>query len=156
MPPPTTPFDDDRTPDPRLPDKLEQIVTLMRGAPKNLKVEALLDYSRRLPPLPDHIDVEGLEQVHECQSPFFVTTEVDEDSLVHLYFEVPQEAPTVRGFAGLLLDGLDGESADVVLGVPDGFFYDMGLDEVVTPMRLNGMGAILARIKRQIRDQQAA
>jgi cysteine desulfuration protein SufE len=156
MTPTTTPFGDERGSDPRLPDKLDKIVTLMRGAPKNLKVEALLDYSRRLPPLPDHIDVEGLEQVHECQSPFFVTTEVDGDTKVHLYFEVPQEAPTVRGFAGLLLDGLDGEQAEVVLGVPDDFFYDMGLEEVVTPMRLNGMGAILARIKRQIREAQAA
>ena len=70
---------------------------------------------------------------------------------MHLYFDAPQEAPTVRGFAGILLDGLDGEPADVILDVPDDFFYDMGLEEVVTPMRLRGMGAILARIKRQVR-----
>lgn len=135
-----------------LPAKLDQIVTLMQGAPKNLKVEAMLDYSRRLPPLPPHIDAEDLEQVHECQSPFFLATEVDDAGTVHLFFEVPQEAPTVRGFAGILLDGLDGEPADVVLGVPDDFFYAMGLEEVVTPMRLRGMGAILARIKRQVRE----
>ena len=139
-----------------LPPKLDQAVRLMKGAPRNLKVEALIDYSRRIPPLPEHIDPGELEQVHECQSPFFLATEIDEDSTVHLYFQAPQEAPTVRGFAGILLDGLDGEPADVILGVPDDFFYEMGLEDVVTPLRLRGMTAILARIKRQVSEQLAA
>jgi cysteine desulfuration protein SufE len=54
------------------------------------------------------------------------------------------------------LGGLDGEQAIEILNVPDDFFYGMGLEEVVTPLRLRGMGAILARMKRQIRDQLAA
>lgn len=138
-----------------LPARLDQVVRLMHGAPKNLKVEALLDYSRRIPPLPDHIDAGELEQVHECQSPFFLAAEVEDDRTVHLYFDAPQEAPTVRGFAGILLAGLDGEPAETILEVPDDFFYDMGLEEVVTPMRLRGMGAILARIKRQVGEAAA-
>jgi cysteine desulfuration protein SufE len=114
----------------------------MQSSPKNIRVEAMLDYANRIPPLPEHI---------QCQSPFFLAAEVDDDETVHLYFDAPREAPTVRGFAGILLDGLDGEKAGVVLDVPDDFFYDMGLEEVVTPLRLRGMGAILARIKRQVR-----
>ena len=122
----------------------------MQSAPKQIKVEALLDYGRRIPPLPDHIDSGDLEQVHECQSPFFLSTELDSDGKVRLYFDSPQEAPTVRGFAGILLAGLDGEDPDVVLDVDNDFFYDMGLEEVVTRQRLRGMAAILARIKHQV------
>ncbi|MEX2278516.1 MAG: SufE family protein [Acidimicrobiia bacterium] len=133
-----------------LPPKLDQIVTLMASSPKDIKVEALLDYSRRIPPLPDRIERNSLEQVHECQTPFFLITEVDEDGSVHMFFEAPPESPTVRGFAGILLDGLEGESAEAILSVPDDFFYAMGLEEVVTPQRLNGMRAILGRIKRQV------
>ncbi|MEX0757704.1 MAG: SufE family protein [Acidimicrobiia bacterium] len=133
-----------------LPPKLDQIVTLMASSPKDIKVEALLDYSRRIPPLPDRIERDSLEQVHECQTPFFLITEVDEDGSVHMFFEAPPESPTVRGFAGILLDGLEGESAEAILSVPDDFFYAMGLEEVVTPQRLNGMRAILGRIKRQV------
>jgi cysteine desulfuration protein SufE len=139
-----------------LPPRLDQIVRLMQSSPKNIRVEAMLDYSGRIPPLPDHIPSDGLEQVHECQSPFFLAVEIDDDERVHLYFDAPREAPTVRGFAGILLDGLDGEKAEVILDVPDDFFYDMGLEEVVTPLRLRGMGAILARIKRQVREGIAA
>lgn len=135
-----------------LPEKLGQIVSVMRASPKEFRVEALLDYSRRIPPLPDHVQPESLEQVHECQTPFFLATEIDDSGNVHLYFEAPPESPTVRGFAGILLDGLDGQPANVILDVPDDFFYGMGLEEVVTPLRLRGMGAILARIKRQVTE----
>jgi cysteine desulfuration protein SufE len=135
-----------------LPPKLDQIVRLMRSSPKNIRVEAMLDYANRIPPLPEGMAAGDLEQVHECQSPFFVATQIGDDGSVSLYFDAPREAPTVRGFAGILLDGLDGQPADVILGVPDDFFYDMGLEEVVTPLRLRGMGAILGRIKRQIRE----
>ena len=137
-----------------LPPKLDQIVRLMKSSPKQIRVEAMLDYANRIPPLPDGIDSSELEQVPECQSPIFVSTQVDSDGSVTLFFDAPREAPTVRGFAGILHDGLDGEQADVILDVPEDFYYDMGLEEVVTPMRLRGMGAILARIKRQVREER--
>lgn len=133
-----------------LPPKLDQIVRLMAGSPKDLKIEALLDYSRRVPPLPDHIQKDDLEQVHECMTPFFVLTEVDDDGGVHFFFEAPAESPTIRGFAGILIDGLDGETVESVQSVPEDFFHAMGLDDVITPQRLNGMVAILRRIKRQL------
>jgi cysteine desulfuration protein SufE len=139
-----------------LPPKLNQIVELMASSPKDVKIEALLDYSRRIPPLPDHVERGSLEQVHECQTPFFLLAEIDDTGAVHMYFEAPPESPTVRGFAGILLSGLEGESTDAILSVPDDFFYAMGLEEVVTPQRLNGMRAILARIKRQVTDASSA
>lgn len=138
-----------------LPPKLEQIVRLMKSSPKQIRVEAMLDYANRIPPLPEGIDSSELERVPECQSPIFVSTQVGSDGTVSLHFDAPREAPTVRGFAGILHDGLDGQRAEVILDVPDDFYYDMGLEEVVTPMRLRGMGAILARIKRQVRDEQS-
>lgn len=136
-----------------LPGKLDQIMGVMKTAPKEFRIEALLDYSRRIPPLPDHIQPDDLEAVPECQTPFFLATEIDDSGIVRLYFEAPPESPTVRGFAGILLDGLAGCGAEEILSVPDDFFYGMGLEEVVTPLRLRGMGAILARIKRQVRDK---
>lgn len=139
------------TTDQVLPERLGKIVRVMQMSPKEFRVEALLDYSRRLPDLPPDIEPGDLEQVHECQTPFFLTTRVDADQTVHMFFQAPQESPTVRGYAGLLVDGLDGENASTIMSVPNDFFYGMGLEEVVTPLRLRGMGAILARLKSQIR-----
>ena len=141
-----------------LPTKLQRIVDLFATAPKEVKLQALLDYSNRVPPLPpelaDHPD--RLERVHECQSPFFLATEIGPDGVVTLFFESPREAPTTRGYAGILSEGLGGATAEEVLAVPDDFYLDMGIEEVVSPLRLRGMGAILARMKRQIADQLAA
>lgn len=136
-----------------LPPGLQRFVTLFKGAPKELRIQALLDYSRRLPPLPEGV-ASQVEQVHECQTPFFLHTEVEADDTVRLYFDAPPESPTVRGYAEILREGLDGEAADVVLSVPNDFYYGIGLEDVVTPQRLRGMGAILARLKRQVSDQR--
>ena len=49
---------------------------------------------------------------------------------------------------------LDGLAADEVLATPGEFTSQLGLQDLVSPLRLRGMAALLARIKRQIRDQR--
>ena len=73
-----------------------------------------------------------------------------------LAFDVPRESPTMRGYAGLLADGLAGSTVDEILDVPDTFYLAMGIEEVVSQLRLRGMAAILAQIKRQVREAAAA
>lgn len=138
-----------------LTDNLQTIVTRFQAAPRELRVQALLHYARKVPPLPERFaeDRSALEQVHECQTPFFLATEVDDQGCVHLYFDAPPESPTVRGFAGILREGLENATTDEVLAVPSDFYTSMGLDQVVSPLRLRGMGAILGRLQRQVRDQ---
>ncbi|HEX6302395.1 MAG TPA: SufE family protein [Acidimicrobiia bacterium] len=132
-----------------LPTRLAQIVEVFSSAPKEFKVEALLDFAKRLPPLPDELASQQLEQVQECQTPFFLASKI-EDGKVRLFFDAPPESPTVRGYAGILAAGLDGETPEAILEVDNDFYLDMGLDEVVTPLRLRGMGAIMFRLKQQV------
>ena len=44
---------------------------------------------------------------------------MDDDGAVHLFFDAPAESPTVRGFAGILREGLEGVNYEQVLQVPD-------------------------------------
>lgn len=139
-----------------LPVRLQQLVDLFASSPKQIKIEALVDYSNRLSEPPEHLrDREAMERVHECQTPFFVGSEVGEDGVVVLAFDVPRESPTMRGYAGLLADGLAGATVDEILDVPDTFYLAMGIEEVVSQLRLRGMAAILAQIKRQVRQAAA-
>jgi cysteine desulfuration protein SufE len=136
---------------------LQRIVDLFGSAPKDLRLQALLEYSRKVPPLPeryaDHPEL--LEQVPECQTPFFLATEVDNDRRVALHFQVPAESPTTRGFAGILHSGLNGATAEEVLETPNDFYLKMGLGEAISSLRLRGMSAILGRLKRQVKEQLA-
>jgi cysteine desulfuration protein SufE len=135
-----------------LPDKLEAIVEDFAASPDELKLELLLEFSDGLPPLPDGMDPGQMEQVVECQTPFFLTTTIDDDGVVHPFFDTPREAPTTRGFAGILHEGLAGATREEVLAVEDDFHERMGLAATISPLRLRGMGAILGRLKRQVRD----
>ena len=133
-----------------LPSRLAQIVEVFSSAPKEFRVEALLDFAKRLPPLPEEFaSHHQLEQVHECQTPFFLASKI-EDGKVRIFFDAPPESPTVRGYAGILAAGLDGETPQAILEVDNDFYLNMGLEEVVTPLRLRGMGAIMFRLKQQV------
>ena len=138
--------------------RLAEIVEDFNALPGQQRLQLLLEFSDDLPPLPEryanHRDL--LEQVPECQSPLFLAVEVAPDDTVHLFFDAPPEAPTTRGFAGILQTGLDGLNADEVLATPSEFTSQLGLTDLVSPLRLRGMAAMLARIKRQIRDRRAA
>jgi len=137
-----------------LPPRLQRIVDRFQRAPRELRVQALLQFANKVPPLPEELcHGAGLEQVHECQTPFFLATRIDGDGAVHLFFDAPAESPTVRGFAGILREGLEGLPWREVMAVPPDFYTKMGLDAVVSPLRLRGMGAILARLKRQVEER---
>lgn len=143
-----------------LPSALAEIAEDFESASSAERLQLLLEFSDDLPPLPDRYagHDELLERVDECQSPVFLAVEVapDADRVVHLYFSAPAEAPTTRGFAGILHEGLNGLPAADVLAVPDDAPYRFGLGEAVSPLRLRGMVAMLSRIKRQVRARTAA
>jgi cysteine desulfuration protein SufE len=136
--------------------RLQEIAEDFAAVPDKDRLQLLLEFSEELPPLParyaDHHDL--LEQVPECQSPLFLAVEVGDDGVVHLFFDAPREAPTTRGFAGILHAGLDGLDTDEVLDTPGEFPSRLGLQDLVSPLRLRGMAAMLARIKRQVREQR--
>ncbi len=136
--------------------RLQEIIEDFAAVPDRDRLQLLLEYSQDLPALPEryaeHRDL--LEPVPECQTPLFLAVEVEPDSVVHLFFEAPAEAPTTRGFAAILHAGLDGLDADEVLAVPAEFSTQLGLQDLVSPLRLRGMAAMLARVKRRVRDQR--
>jgi cysteine desulfuration protein SufE len=143
-----------------LPPALTEIVDDFTTLPVRDRLQLLLEFSRVLPDLPPRLaeHPELLLPVRECQSPLFLITEIEADQAdpeVHLYFSAPPEAPTTRGFASILHQGLDGLPASSVLAIPDDLSHRLGLAEAVSPLRLNGMAAMLFRIKRQVRTKLA-
>ncbi len=141
-----------------LPDSLAVIREDFLGLPQKDRLILLLEFANELPELPaqyaDHPDL--LERVVECQSPVFIFVDVDENRIVHLHATAPKEAPTTRGFASILVQGLTGLTVEEVLDVPDDFPDTIGLTEAVSPLRIRGMTALLGRTKRQVREKTAA
>jgi cysteine desulfuration protein SufE len=120
------------------------------------RLDLLFEYAGDLPDLPARFEGQTLERVDECQTPLFVHAEVEDGDVVRLFFAAPDEAPTSKGFAGIIFAGLDGCTVDEVLGTPSDFASGLGLAEVVSPLRMRSVGAILARVKRQLMERAAA
>ncbi len=139
-----------------MPAPLRAVVEDFAAAPVELKIELLVEYAAKVPTLPPHLSDQpgALEQVEECQTPFFLTAEVDDDDRVTVWFDCPPEAPTTRGFAGVLSEGLNGARVDEVLAVPPDFHHEMGLGAAISPLRLRGMDAILGRLQRNVAAQR--
>ena len=134
---------------PQIPTRLHGIMQDFQDCEGREKIELLLEYSEKMPTLPSYFQThhEHMDFVEECMTPVYVAAD-NIDGGFSFFFDVPAESPTVRGFAALLAEGLEGTTPEEILSIPNDFFYQMGLDQVLTMQRLNGITAIMAHIKR--------
>lgn len=143
-----------------LPESLAEIVTDFAETDAEDRLQLLLEFATELPELPekytDHPEL--LEPVPECQSPIFLVTEVEDPTaggtaVVRLHFSAPPEAPTTRGFAGILYQGLNAMTAEEVLSIPADLPLRLSMSAIVSPLRLRGMSGMLSRIQRQVSER---
>ena len=140
----------------RCPPALQTIVEEFRAASPRERLDYLLEYAYSLPDLPPALQAQRdqMEQVHECQSPVFLFTEIN-DGVVQFHMDIPMESPTVRGYASILVEGFQGATPTQVLQTPDDIHVLLGLPEVITPQRVRGLHALLQYMKKQVMRQSA-
>lgn len=134
-----------------------RVIDRFHAADRQTRLDMLLHYSKKLPPLPPRYAEardRGENKVHECQSPVFLYLEMD-GGKVHFFADAPPEAPTVRGFVSLLGNAVNDATPAEVAAIPDDLLDKLGLGELLGMTRTHGLTAVLARIKRMVRDLSA-
>ncbi|MBD3941013.1 SufE family protein [Microbacterium sp. NEAU-LLC] len=136
-----------------LPERLAEIRDEFLELAEPDRLQLLLEYSYELPAIPAEYEghPELAERVVECQSPVYIIVDVDDCGTVAMHATAPAEAPTTRGFASILAQGLTGLSAAEVAAVPADYPQTLGLTRVVSPLRISGMTGMLLRAQRQAR-----
>lgn len=132
-------------------NRLDEIIDIFRSVDPQMRLRLLLDYSRKLPPLPEKYHAlrdAGLNRVPECQTPVFLYMEPDNGSLL-IHVDVAEEAPTVQGFLSLLIKAFAGASREEIARVPLELLQLLGLADLLRMTRAVGLSAILTRIKRE-------
>jgi cysteine desulfuration protein SufE len=131
--------------------QLDTIVTELSEADKQERIELLTEFARSLPPLPERLAAhkDASHRVEECQSPVYLFVEV-EGSRVSIHADAPIEAPTVRGFVSILVEGLDGASVEDVLKVRNDVIDRAGLPEILGMLRVRGLNGMLNRLRREV------
>jgi len=136
----------------QLPPGLAAVAADFADTPREMRLELLLEYADRLQPLPEKYvaQIDLMERVQECQSPLYAIAEVNNDA-VQIHATAPQESPTTRAFASIMQLGLNGLTAEEVLAVPASAPLQLGITDLVSPLRMRGATGLLARIQRQVR-----
>ena len=133
-------------------DRIDRIVDEFADLDGREKLELLLDFAGRLPPL--SADYQARQQqedrrVHECQTAVFLWPEVS-DSGMSLVAEVAEEAPTVKGFVALLAEAVAGRPQAEANELADDLLDRIGLAEVLGMLRSRGLRAIVGRVRREL------
>lgn len=131
--------------------RLESIVAELGECDRAERIELLIDFAKNLPPLPDRLEAhkDASHRVEECQSPVYLFVELEGDR-VALFADAPIEAPTVRGFVSVLVDGLNGATIEEILQVRDDLIERMGLPEILGMLRVRGLSGVLRRVKAEV------
>jgi cysteine desulfuration protein SufE len=134
-----------------MPTALDTIVADLKGSDRQERIDFLLDFAKSLPTLPERLVAhkDASHRVEECQSPVYLFVEL-EDGRVSLYADAPVEAPTVRGFVSLLIEGLNGSTIEEILQVPADLVDRCGLGEILGMLRVRGLSGVLRRLKAEV------
>jgi len=131
--------------------QLEAIVSELSQADRQERIELLIDFAKSLPPLPDRLEhqKDAAHRVEECQSPVFLFVELEGDR-VAIHADAPIEAPTVRGFVAILVEGLSGATVEEILQVRGDLIERIGLPEILGMLRVRGLHGVLTRLKAEV------
>ena len=129
---------------------LDRTIQRFASADSQLRLELLLEYAKKLPALPERYRLakeKGENKVPECMSPVFLFLEANDGKLT-LFADAPVEAPTVRGFVALLAREIKDASPKDVAAIPGDLLDRLKLTELLGMTRMQGLTAIVGRIKR--------
>jgi cysteine desulfuration protein SufE len=140
------------------PDTLHHIIVTFREASSSAqRLELLVGYAGTLPELPEALQQarDTMEHVDECATPVYLLAQLHQGT-VHYYIDAPHDAPTMRGFAGLLHAGLNGATPTAIAATPDDLCQQLGLQKALGSLRVRGLTALLRRMKRHAHDLAGA
>ena len=140
----------------QLPPSVERVLRYFRAMGREEKMQALLQYARKLEPLPERFrDLDRAPfTVPECQTRVDIFPEM-RDGRLHFYADLdPRKSPTIAAFLSILFSAVNDQPPGTTLAIP-GDFVRQVMDGIGLAARESGLGAILQRLKRYAADAAA-
>jgi cysteine desulfuration protein SufE len=134
-----------------VPAPVQRILSYFRALSREDKMQALIQYSKKLEPLPERLrDVDrSAYMVPECQTRVDLFPELRPDGTLHFFADVDvRRSPTVAAFLAILLTAVNDRPPSAALAIPTDFARQM-MDSIGLGAREVGLNAMVARIKRE-------
>ncbi len=135
-----------------LAERIDELVGDFRDLEVRERLELLLEFANRLPPLPAKYQAAkaaGEHRVPECMTPVFLWVETP-DGRVQIHADVAPEAPTVKGFVSLLAETFHNATPQEVAAVQPDLLARLGLIEALGMQRMRGLYAVFNRIRNEV------
>ena len=133
----------------QVPAAIERVLRRFRAMNRTDKMQALVQYSRKLEPVPERYgDVDrSMFNVPECQTHVDIFPEVH-DGTMHFYADVNvRESPTVAAVLAVIFAAVNDQAPAVTLAIPPDFVRTL-MEGMGLHSREVGLNAMVARLKR--------
>ncbi|MEJ7811128.1 MAG: SufE family protein [Gemmatimonadaceae bacterium] len=140
-----------------LPPSVERVLKLFRSLPREEKMQALVQYSRKLEPLPDRFkELDRAEfTVPECQTRVDIFPEMH-DGKLHFYADLnARQSPTIAAFLAILFAAVNEQPPTTMLAIP-GDFARIVMENIGLGAREAGLNAMITRLKRHAARAESA
>jgi len=140
---------------PPIPPSAERVLARFRALSREEKMAALVQYSKKLEPLPDRFaDVDRADfTVPECNTRVDIFPEL-RDGTVHYYADVnARQSPTVAAVLALVFNAVNDQPPATTLAIPSDFVRQL-MESIGLGAREVGPNAMVDRLKRYARDAE--
>ena len=144
-------------PSPQTPPSIQRVLDYFRKLSREDKMQALVQYSKKLEPLPERFA--ALDRapftVPECQTRVDVFPEV-RDGKLYFYADLnPRQSPTIAAFLAILFAAVNGQPPETTLAIPSDFVRNV-MESIGLGAREVGLNAMVERLKRYAREADRA
>tara|TARA_X000000950_G_C13775556_1_gene602826 strand:+ start:375 stop:776 length:402 start_codon:yes stop_codon:yes gene_type:complete len=113
------------------------------------RLHYLIDKAKEIEPLPNAVKIEE-NRIHGCASKLWLIGGVREDGT--MMYQVDGDAHISKGTAKVVTDIVNGEHRSEVANLTVDSFIPLGIKELLTIQRQNGLGELIDRIIRIAHD----
>jgi cysteine desulfuration protein SufE len=140
---------------PNIPPQIERVLRRFRAMAREEKMQALVQYSRKLEPIPTKYETvdRSAYTVPECQTRVDIFPEMH-DGAMHFYADVDvRQSPTVAAVLAIVFSAVNEQSPQVTIDIPQDFVRQL-MEGIGLHTREVGLNAIVARLKRYAMNAQ--
>lgn len=138
-----------------LPPSVDRVLKLFRSLSREEKMTALVQYSKKLEPLPERFrELDRAEfTVPECNTRVDIFPEL-RDGKMHFYADInARQSPTVAAVLAILFSAVNDQPPSTTLAIPNDFVRQV-MDSIGLGAREPGLTALLTRLKRHAREAE--
>jgi cysteine desulfuration protein SufE len=138
-----------------LPSSIDRVLKLFRSMGREEKMQALVQYSKKLEPLPDRFkDLDrGSFTVPECQTRVDIIPEL-RDGKMYFYADLNlRQSPTIAAVLAIIFAAVNGQPPSTTLAIPSDFVRTL-MESIGLGAREVGLNAMISRLKRYAAEAQ--